>query len=185
MINKNKKKEINVNDNNLRQKKITSYKIINNQNKNKSYNLRNMNKFYVKGEDIFNPNNNDVEKLFKFENGKDDINNIFFNEYEKNNINNYYISSDEEDNNIQKQIEKKKQNSSFELISLNENNSNKEEEDEDNFDDMNSIIKKINFDKEENIVNDIFSLENNKKYNKFQNIFDKRFDKWIHNIYEY
>ena len=49
---------------------------------------------------------------------------------------------------------------------------------------MNSIIKKINFDKEENIVNDIFSLENNKKYNKFQNIFDKRFDNWIHNIYE-
>ena len=36
MINKNKKKEINVNDNNLRQKKITSYKIINNQNKKKN-----------------------------------------------------------------------------------------------------------------------------------------------------
>ena len=58
-----------------------------------------------------------------------------------------------------------------------EQNDNSKNE-EDNFDDINSIIKKINFDLNENKDDDIFSL-NNKMYKNFEKVFDKRFNELL------
>ena len=85
---------------------------------------------------------------------------------------------------LEKDLLNKKQNS-FELISIsdneNENNKiNKEEEKEDNFDDLNTIIQKINFNDKQIVNNDIFSL-NDKKYKEYSKKFDNRFHKWIKN----
>ena len=114
-------------------------------------------------------------------------NEIYFNENvsnidDKYSINTYEVEEEIEENDDDNN-KKKNQNSSFELISLDENNSNentkeKNEKDEDNFDDINSIIKKIDFNENENMNIDIFSLDND-KYKEFHNIFDKKFEQYF------
>ena len=177
---KKDKKDSNTNINNIQKPKIISYKLLKNQIKNKSYNL---DKIYIQEDEIFKQQkyNNYVNKIIelqpKLEKENENINNIIFSEYENNeNEENYSLKTDRG----QKEW---KQNSSFELVSLSDNNLNENDDDlsknEDNFDDINSIIKKINFNVEED-DNDIFS-QNNKKYKEFDKIFDKRFNKWIKN----
>ena len=182
IISKNEKKEknkLNANIKNIRQNKIISYKTLKNKIKTKSYNLEQLNKFNLKIEEVKDTNKidnyieNNAEQQSKKIKEKNDINYLFFEEYE--NVDayekNYFIEKDNE------HVEKK-QNSSFEIISLSENNLNENDnsqKEEDNFDDINSIIKKINFNSKENIDNDIFSL-NNQKYRNYDKIFDKRFN---------
>ena len=175
---KKEKKDSNTNTNNIQESKIISNKLLKNQTKNKSYNL---DKIYRKENELINQQkyNNYVNNIIELQpkQGKENenINNIIFSEYENNdNEENYSLKTDRG----QKEW---KQNSSFELVSLSDNNINDNDlsKNEDNFDDINSIIKKINFNVEED-DNDIFS-QNNKKYKEFDKKFDKRFNKWIKN----
>ena len=175
---KKEKKDSNTNTNNIQESKIISNKLLKNQIKNKSYNL---DKIYRKENELINQQkyndyvNNIIELQPKQGKENENINNIIFSEYENNdNEENYSLKTDRG----QKEW---KQNSSFELISLSDNNINDNDlsKNEDNFDDINSIIKKINFNVEED-DNDIFS-QNNKKYKEFDKKFDKRFNKWIKN----
>ena len=183
---KNGKNKLKGNVKNIRQNKIISYKTFNNKIKNKSYNLEKFNKLNIKEYEINEVNknairikkNNNIEHQSKKIKESTDINNLFFNEYENENDDtyekNYFIEEDKE------QLEKK-QNSSFEIISLSENNleqNDNSKNEEDNFDDINSIIKKINFDNNENEDDDIFSL-NNKMYKNFEKVFDKRFNELL------
>ena len=203
IISKNKKdkKDLNVNnDNNIRQNKIISYKILNYKGKNKSYNIEKFNKLNIKGDESFEPKRNNDFGYNDINNNKNankiqnkileenvSINNFFFDEFENYEVE-FIVDQDEDDKYIQENIikkKKKKQNSSFELISLNEGNTSsidkkKNEENDDNFDNINSIIKKIDFNEAENKDMDIFSL-NNKKFREFGNIFDKRYENWIKN----
>jgi hypothetical protein len=175
---KKEKKDSNTNTNNIQESKIISNKLLKNQIKNKSYNL---DKIYRKENELINQQkyndyvNNIIELQPKQGKENENINNIIFSEYENNdNEENYSLKTDRG----QKEW---KQNSSFELVSLSDNNINDNDisKNEDNFDDINSIIKKINFNVEED-DNDIFS-QNNKKYKEFDKKFDKRFNKWIKN----
>ena len=183
---KNGKNKLKGNVKNIRQNKIISYKTFNNKIKNKSYNLEKFNKLNIKEYEINEVNKNairikkknNIEHQSKKIKESTDINNLFFNEYENENADtyekNYFIEEDKE------QLEKK-QNSSFEIISLSENNleqNDNSKNEEDNFDDINSIIKKINFDLNENKDDDIFSL-NNKMYKNFEKVFDKRFNELL------
>ena len=183
---KNGKNKLKGNVKNIRQNKIISYKTFNNKIKNKSYNLEKFNKLNIKEYEINEVNKNairikkknNIEHQSKKIKESTDINNLFFNEYENENADtyekNYFIEEDKE------QLEKK-QNSSFEIISLSENNleqNDNSKNEEDNFDDINSIIKKINFDNNENEDDDIFSL-NNKMYKNFEKVFDKRFNELL------
>ena len=173
-----------VKNNNLRENKIISYKILNNKNKNKSYNIEKLNKLSIKLNDLVEKQQNKNSNLYNI---KPKENEIYFNENvsnidDKYSINTYEVEEEIEENDDDNN-KKKNQNSSFELISLDENNSNentkeKNEKDEDNFDDINSIIKKIDFNENENMNIDIFSL-NNDKYKEFHNIFDKKFEQYF------
>ena len=181
---KNDKKESKGNNNNQQQNKIIPNKLLKNQIKNKILNNDGSN---IQENELFkqqiynNYVSNIIEPKPKIEKVIENINNISFTEYENNDNNeNYYkeIYSLEADRGQKERI----QNSSFELVSLSENNLNDNElsKNEDNFDDINSIIKKINFNFEEDNDNDIFS-QNNKKYKEFNKVFDIRFKKWIKN----
>ena len=171
-------------NNNLRENKIISYKILNNKNKNKSYNIEKLNKLSIKLNDLVENQQNKNSNLYNI---KPKENEIYFNENvsnidDKYSINTYEVEEEIEENDDDNN-KKKNQNSSFELISLDENNSNentkeKNEKDEDNFDDINSIIKKIDFNENENMNIDIFSL-NNDKYKEFHNIFDIKFEQYF------
>ena len=187
MISRKGKKDIKVlnidSNNNIRENKIISYKILTNNNKNKSYNIDNLNNgFFEQQKNNDSNNNNKISKGYE----------IFFNKYEnKENISNndddkYSINTfeiDEEENEENNDNYKNQNQSSFELITLAENNlfeNNKtikveNENNDDNFDDINSIIKKIDFNECENMDKDIFSLNNN-KYKEFNKLFDKKFD---------
>ena len=178
---------------NIRKNKIMFYKIMSNKNKNKSYSKQKLTQFKIKEDELFEPNKNNVDKIPKIAEG--DIKNKYINNFDNNRIynehenNNYanknsFIEIDDEDMILEKDLLNKKQNS-FELISIsdneNENNKiNKEEEKEDNFDDLNTIIQKINFNDKQIVNNDIFSL-NDKKYKEYSKKFDNRFHKWIKN----
>ena len=188
----NNKKEVNANNENSRKNKMISYKIINFKIKNKSYNIGKLNKLNIKEDESFEFNKNknfrnnvDIKYNPKNQKEKENFNNLFFNEYENNdNYEESYNLETEEEIDIGKiEAKRKKQNSSFELISLSENNETNtnvgnQVKNEENFGDINSIIKKINFDKNENTNNDIFSI-NNRKYQEFDKIFEQRFEKWF------
>ena len=190
IISKKGKKDIKVlnidTNKNIRENKIISYKIIPNKNKNKSYNIEKLNNnFFEPSKNNDSNNNNKISneyKIFfnKYEN-KENINNI---DDDKCSINTYEIDEEEnEENNDNYKNKNQNQNSSFKLITLDDNNlfesakkiKEKNKNNEDNFDDINSIIKQIDFNENENIDEDIFSLNNN-KYKEFSKVFDKKFD---------
>ena len=179
IISKNKKdkEKLNADTNNIQKNKLISYKIFNNK-KNKSYNIEQLNKLNIKGKVLFGQNKN-RNKCIKqkpiIRNTNDNINECEDNNENNNYEENYTIETD-------KGQKEKKQNSSFELISLSDNNLNEKEntKNDEDFDDINSIIKKIDFNFEINNENDIFSLYN-KKYREFNKIFDEKFDKWLKN----
>ena len=124
------------------------------------------------------------------------INNIFFNDLDNFVSNNENISIDtfDKDNMVKKDKEKNKKEknyTSFELISLSENKINDDDKFtdidvnnelfiEDNFDDINTIIRKIDFYSVKDEPQDIFSLNNN-KYKEYNKIFNKRFNNFIKN----
>ena len=124
------------------------------------------------------------------------INNIFFNDLDNFVSNNENISIDtfDIDNMVKKEKEKDKKEknyTSFELISLSENKINDDDKFtdidvnnelfiEDNFDDINTIIRKIDFYSVKDEPQDIFSLNNN-KYKEYNKIFNKRFNNFIKN----
>jgi hypothetical protein len=97
-----------------------------------------------------------------------------------------------EDKEEEKEKEKKDKNyTSFELISLSENKINDDDKFtdidvnneyfmEDNFDDINTIIRKIDFYRVKNDPEDIFSLDN-KKYKEYSEIYNKRFNDFMKN----
>jgi len=182
LFQKNEKQEKNKLNENIRQNKIVSHKTFNNKMKNKSYNnnIEKLNEFNIKEEiPEINKNNNYIKNNIeqqskKLKENNININNLFFEEYEIDDDiyeKNYIIEEDKEQN-------ERKHNSSFEIISLSVNNLDDDDNlinQEDNFDDINSIIKKINFNIKENGNDDIFSL-NNMKYRNYDKIFDKKFD---------
>ena len=182
LFQKNEKQEKNKLNENIRQNKIVSHKTFNNKMKNKSYNnnIEKLNEFNIKEEiPEINKNNNYIKNNIeqqskKLKENNININNLFFEEYEIDDDiyeKNYIIEEDKEQN-------ERKHNSSFEIISLSVNNLDDDDNlinQEDNFDDINSIIKKINFNIKENGNDDIFSL-NNMKYRNYEKIFDKKFD---------
>ena len=182
LFQKNEKQEKNKLNENIRQNKIISHKTFNNKMKNKSYNnnIEKLNEFNIKEEiPEINKNNNYIKNNIeqqskKLKENNININNLFFEEYEIDDDiyeKNYIIEEDKEQN-------ERKHNSSFEIISLSVNNLDDDDNlinQEDNFDDINSIIKKINFNIKENGNDDIFSL-NNMKYRNYDKIFDKKFD---------
>ena len=181
LFQKNEKQEKNKLNENIRQNKIVSHKTFNNKMKNKSYNnnIEKLNEFNIKEEiPEINKNNNYIKNNIeqqskKLKENNININNLFFEEYEIDDDiyeKNYIIEEDKEQN-------ERKHNSSFEIISLSVNNLDDDNliNQEDNFDDINSIIKKINFNIKENGNDDIFSL-NNMKYRNYDKIFDKKFD---------
>ena len=179
LFQKNEKQEKNKLNENIRQNKIISHKTFNNKMKNKSYNIEKLKEFNIKEEiPEINKNNNYIKNNIeqqskKLKENNININNLFFEEYEIDNDiyeKNYIIEEDNEHN-------ERKHNSSFEIISLSVNNLDDDnlQNQEDNFDDINSIIKKINFNIKENGNDDIFSL-NNMKYRNYDKIFDKKFD---------
>ena len=182
LFQKNEKQEKNKLNENIRQNKIISHKTFNNKMKNKSYNnnIEKLNEFNIKEEiPEINKNNNYIKNNIeqqskKLKENNININNLFFEEYEIDDDiyeKNYIIEEDKEQN-------ERKHNSSFEIISLSVNNLDDDDNlinQEDNFDDINSIIKKINFNIKENGNDDIFSL-NNMKYRNYEKIFDKKFD---------
>ena len=180
LFQKNEKQEKNKLNENIRQNKIISHKTFNNKMKNKSYNIEKLTEINIKEEiPEINKNNNyiqnNIEQQSKklIENNINNINNLFFEEYEIDDDiyeKNYIIEEDKEQN-------ERKHNSSFEIISLSVNNLDDDNliNQEDNFDDINSIIKKINFNIKENGNDDIFSV-NNMKYRNYEKIFDKKFD---------
>ena len=182
LFQKNEKQEKNKLNENIRQNKIVSHKTFNNKMKNKSYNnnIEKLNEFNIKEEiPEINKNNNYIKNNIeqqskKLKENNININNLFFEEYEIDDDiyeKNYIIEEDKEQN-------ERKHNSSFEIISLSVNNLDDDDNlinQEDNFDDINSIIKKINFNIKENGNDDIFSL-NNMKYRNYDKVFDKKFD---------
>ena len=181
LFQKNEKQEKNKLNENIRQNKIVSHKTFNNKMKNKSYNnnIEKLNEFNIKEEiPEINKNNNYIKNNIeqqskKLKENNININNLFFEEYEIDDDiyeKNYIIEEDKEQN-------ERKHNSSFEIISLSVNNLDDDNliNQEDNFDDINSIIKKINFNIKENGNDDIFSV-NNMKYRNYEKIFDKKFD---------
>ena len=182
LFQKNEKQEKNKLNENIRQNKIISHKTFNNKMKNKSYNnnIEKLNEFNIKEEiPEINKNNNYIKNNIeqqskKLKENNININNLFFEEYEIDDDiyeKNYIIEEDKEQN-------ERKHNSSFEIISLSVNNLDDDDNlinQEDNFDDINSIIKKINFNIKENGNDDIFSL-NNMKYRNYDKVFDKKFD---------
>jgi len=181
LFQKNEKQEKNKLNENIRQNKIVSHKTFNNKMKNKSYNnnIEKLNEFNIKEEiPEINKNNNYIKNNIeqqskKLKENNININNLFFEEYEIDDDiyeKNYIIEEDKEQN-------ERKHNSSFEIISLSVNNLDDDNliNQEDNFDDINSIIKKINFNIKENGNDDIFSL-NNMKYRNYDKVFDKKFD---------
>ena len=182
LFKKNEKQEKNKLNENIRQNKIVSHKTFNNKMKNKSYNnnIEKLNEFNIKEEiPEINKNNNYIKNNIeqqskKLKENNININNLFFEEYEIDDDiyeKNYIIEEDKEQN-------ERKHNSSFEIISLSVNNLDDDDNlinQEDNFDDINSIIKKINFNIKENGNDDIFSL-NNMKYRNYDKVFDKKFD---------
>ena len=182
LFQKNEKQEKNKLNENVRQNKIISHKTFNNKMKNKSYNnnIEKLNEFNIKEEiPEINKNNNYIKNNIeqqskKLKENNININNLFFEEYEIDDDiyeKNYIIEEDKEQN-------ERKHNSSFEIISLSVNNLDDDDNlinQEDNFDDINSIIKKINFNIKENGNDDIFSL-NNMKYRIYDKVFDKKFD---------
>ena len=182
LFQKNEKQEKNKLNENIRQNKIVTHKTFNNKMKNKSYNnnIEKLNEFNIKEEiPEINKNNNYIKNNIeqqskKLKENNININNLFFEEYEIDDDiyeKNYIIEEDKEQN-------ERKHNSSFEIISLSVNNLDDDDNlinQEDNFDDINSIIKKINFNIKENGNDDIFSL-NNMKYRNYDKVFDKKFD---------
>ena len=138
-------------------------------------------------------NKRGIKKEKKLINNNLDINNKFFNDYETcgNNNENKIINVDSFDfeNIMNKEQDKNDKNyTSFELISLSENMTKEDNNNkfvdipdnnelflEDNFDDINSIIKKIDFYSIRNNPDDIFSINNN-KYKEYSKKFDKLFD---------
>ena len=122
------------------------------------------------------------------------INNIFFNDLDNFVSNNENISIDtfDIDNMVKKDKDKDKKEkncTSFELISLSENKINDDDKFtdidvnnelfiEDNFDDINTIIRKIDFYHVKDEPQDIFSLNNN-KYKEYNKTFNKRFNDFI------
>ena len=180
LFKKNEKQEKNKLNENIRQNKIISHKTFNNKMKNKSYNIEKLKEFNIKEEiPEINKNNNYIKNNIeqqskKLKENNININNLFFEEYEIDDDiyeKNYIIEEDKEQN-------ERKHNSSFEIISLSVNNLDDDDNlinQEDNFDDINSIIKKINFNIKENGNDDIFSL-NNMKYRNYDKVFDKKFD---------
>ena len=185
IISKKRKKDIKVlnidTNNNIRNDKIISYKILANKNKNKSYNIEKLNNNFFEPSKYNDSNNNKVSKEYEIYFGKNENkennNNIDDDKYS---INTYEINEEENEENNNNN---KNKNSSFELITLEENNlfenakkiKEKNENNDDNFDDINSIIKQIDFNESENMEKDIFSLNNN-KYKEFSKVFDKKFD---------
>ena len=183
---KKKKKDIKVlkidTNNNIRKNKIISYKILNNKNKNKnkSYNIEKLsNNCFESSKNNYTEFNNIISKENELFFSKYDNNENISNNDENYSINTYEVNEDE----IEEKYyihNNKKQYSSFELISFEENNlienaNQNKEEDEDNFDDINSIIKKIDFNENGNMNIDIFSLNNN-KYREFTKKFNFQFD---------
>ena len=140
----------------------------------------------------FQENKKEIKKGKKSINNYLDINNNFFKDYKtcgnNNENNNISIDSFDVENIMKKEQDKNDKNyTSFELISLSENRTNEDNNKfvdipdnnelflEDNFDDINSIIKKIDFYSIRNNPDDIFSL-NNTKYKEYSKKFDKLFD---------
>ena len=181
---KKEKKDIKVlkidTNNNIRKNKIISYKILNNKNKNKSYNIEKLsNNCFESSKNNYTEFNNIISKENELFFSKYDNNENISNNDENYSINTYEVNEDEIDEKYYIH-NNKKQYSSFELISFEENNlientNQNKEENEDNFDDINSIIKKIDFNENENMNIDIFSLNNN-KYREFTKKFNFQFD---------
>ncbi len=180
---KNKNNNIIININNSQKIKESKLKKLKTDEKSK-------NKKEEKGKSKEKENKNNQKNEIKGINNYEKINKIFFNEYEKDENNNENMSIDSffNDNRVNKEKDNKDKNyTSFELISLSENRINEDINKfvdipdnnelflEDNFDDINSIIKKIDFYEVKNNKNDIFSINNN-KYIEYSKKFDKIFE---------
>ena len=197
-INKDKK----IKENKIISYKIINFK--KNKNKNIIINIDNnqkireskLKKLKKKEKDKtknFQENKKEIKKGKKFINNYLDINNKCFKVYKTcgNNNENGNISIDSfgVENIMNKEQDKNDKNyTSFELISLSESRTNEDNNKfvdipdnnelflEDNFDDINSIIKKIDFYSiRNNPDDDIFSINNN-KYKEYSKNFDKLFD---------
>ena len=184
-----------------KENKLISHKIMNfrkTKNNNIIFNINNSQKIKepklkkLKKEEKNKDNKKERIKEKKLTINNGNANNIFFKNYgtfENNNENiNISIDSIDLDNIINKEGDKSDKNyTSFELISLDENKiiednnkfvdipDNNELFLDDNFDDINSIIKKIDFYGVRNNRDDIFS-SNNIKYKEYSKKFDKLFD---------
>ena len=180
---KNKNNNIIININNSQKIKESKLKKLKTNEKSK-------NKKEEKGKSKEKENKNNQKNEIKGINNYEKINKIFFNEYEKDENNNENMSIDSffNDNRVNKEKDNKDKNyTSFELISLSENRINEDINKfvdipdnnelflEDNFDDINSIIKKIDFYEVKNNKNDIFSINTN-KYIEYSKKFDKIFE---------
>ena len=189
--NKNNNTTININHINnsqkikeLKDKKVTSSIIDKKKNKNNTL--------------INKKKDEDSKKII---NNKKNDKDIPYKNYETNENNNHENVSliNFEDDNLLKREKSEKYYSSFELISFSENkineykkniydnDDNNEFIDNDNFDDINTIIRKIDFyNIRLNNPNDIFNTTyNNNIYNNYTNLFNKRFNDYIQNNSKY